>query len=172
MRAQVWRSGPSVFVGPRSRDKRGFTKMTLTWATGVRFGYVTRRNDRENKAHLSTNTVGGLGHRSGPKTLISVSYLYFYVFSAFCGLLFRFSFWPKCVLRPVLNLRCYLYGCKGRKIISFEVYEKSFFSPNSLVSVLSVKPPIFGILRESTNFGRIVPGILCESTGPISYPIS
>ncbi|MFS7964312.1 hypothetical protein Hanom_Chr08g00748761 [Helianthus anomalus] len=86
--------------------------MALTWATGVRFGPATRRNDRENEAHLS-------GHRSGPKTLISISYLYFYVFSAFCGLLFRFSFWPKCVLRPVLNLHCYLYGCKGRKIISF-----------------------------------------------------
>ena len=93
-------------------------------------------------------------------------------FSAFRGLLFGSSFWPKCVLRPVLNLRCYLYGCNGRKIISFEFNEKSFFSPNSLVSVLSVKPPIFGIPQESTNFGRIVPGILCESTGPISYPIS
>ncbi|MFS7985366.1 hypothetical protein Hanom_Chr11g00997581 [Helianthus anomalus] len=49
--------------------------MALTWATGVRFGRATRRNDRENEAHLSTN------HRcSGPKTLISMCYLYFYVF--------------------------------------------------------------------------------------------
>ncbi|MFS7901406.1 hypothetical protein Hanom_Chr06g00529551 [Helianthus anomalus] len=35
--------------------------MALTWATGVRFGRATRRIDRENEAHLSTN------HRSGPK---------------------------------------------------------------------------------------------------------
>ncbi|KAJ0847160.1 hypothetical protein HanRHA438_Chr15g0733011 [Helianthus annuus] len=64
-----------------------------------------------------------------------MSYLYFYVVSAFRGLLFCYSFWPKCVLRPVFNLRYYLYGCKGRKIIGFEIYEKSFFSPDSLLSV-------------------------------------
>ncbi|MFS7932165.1 hypothetical protein Hanom_Chr04g00364671 [Helianthus anomalus] len=71
--------------------------MALTWATGVRFGRAARRNDRENEAHLSTNTVGGLGQCSGPKTLISMSYLYFYVFSAFRGLLIGSSFWPKCL---------------------------------------------------------------------------
>ncbi|MFS7933560.1 hypothetical protein Hanom_Chr04g00381281 [Helianthus anomalus] len=114
--------------------------MALSWATDVRFGRATGRNDHENEAHLSTNDLGGLDHRPGPKSLISMNYLYFYVFSAFRGLLFHSSFWPKCVLRPVFNLCCYLYGCKGRKIISFEVYEKSFFSPNSLASVLSVKP--------------------------------
>ncbi|KAJ0952113.1 hypothetical protein HanPSC8_Chr02g0068331 [Helianthus annuus] len=77
-----------------------------------------------------------------------MSYLYFYVFRDFRGLLFRSSFWPKCVLRPVCNLRYYLYGCKGRKIIGFEVHEKSFFSPNSLVSVLIVKPQ-FSVFYEN-----------------------
>ncbi|MFS7958193.1 hypothetical protein Hanom_Chr07g00675331 [Helianthus anomalus] len=114
--------------------------MALTWATGVRFGRATRRNDRESEAHLSTNAYNSLGHRSGPKTLISMRFLSFYVFIAFGGLLFRSSFWPKCVLRPVFNLRCYLYGCNRRKLINFEIYEKSFFFPNSLVCFLCKNP--------------------------------
>ncbi|MFS7917446.1 hypothetical protein Hanom_Chr03g00189181 [Helianthus anomalus] len=32
--------------------------MALTWATSVRFGRATRRNDRENEAHLSINPRG------------------------------------------------------------------------------------------------------------------
>ncbi|MFS7985622.1 hypothetical protein Hanom_Chr11g01000681 [Helianthus anomalus] len=74
-------------------------------------------------------------------------------------------------LRPVFNLCCYLYGCNGRKLFNFGIYEQSFFSPNSLVCVLFVKIPKFGIIRESTNFGRIVTCIMCESTGPIFYPV-
>ncbi|MFS7978666.1 hypothetical protein Hanom_Chr10g00918161 [Helianthus anomalus] len=54
--------------------------MALTWATGVRFWRATRRKDRENELHLAANAYGGLGHRSGLKTLISMSYLSFYVF--------------------------------------------------------------------------------------------
>ncbi|MFS7927103.1 hypothetical protein Hanom_Chr04g00304991 [Helianthus anomalus] len=45
----------------------GFTKMTLTWATGVRFGRVTKRIERENELHLAANSLGGLGHHPGKK---------------------------------------------------------------------------------------------------------
>ncbi|KAJ0625121.1 hypothetical protein HanIR_Chr01g0050331 [Helianthus annuus] len=51
--------------------------MALTWATGVRFGRVTRRNERENELHLAANR---LRSSSGQKTLISISYFHFYVF--------------------------------------------------------------------------------------------
>ncbi|MFS7922114.1 hypothetical protein Hanom_Chr03g00244931 [Helianthus anomalus] len=61
------RAGHPVFGGPRSRKKRGFTKMALTWATGVRFGRVTSQNERENELYLAANTYGGLGHRPGRK---------------------------------------------------------------------------------------------------------
>ncbi|MFS8000933.1 hypothetical protein Hanom_Chr13g01184391 [Helianthus anomalus] len=54
--------------------------MALTWATSVRFGRATRRNDRENELHLAANAYGGLGHRPSQKTLISMSYFMFYVF--------------------------------------------------------------------------------------------
>ncbi|MFS7910984.1 hypothetical protein Hanom_Chr02g00112621 [Helianthus anomalus] len=47
--------------------------MALTWATGVRFGRVTRRNERENELYLATNAEGGLGHRPGRKN----AYLYY-----------------------------------------------------------------------------------------------
>ncbi|MFS7982197.1 hypothetical protein Hanom_Chr10g00959931 [Helianthus anomalus] len=49
--------------------------MALTWATRVRFGRATRRNDRENELHLAANR---LGHRPSQKTLISMSYFMFY----------------------------------------------------------------------------------------------
>ncbi|MFS7941030.1 hypothetical protein Hanom_Chr05g00471401 [Helianthus anomalus] len=51
--------------------------MALTWATRVRFGRATRRNDRENELHLAPNAHGGLGHRLSQKTLISKSYFMF-----------------------------------------------------------------------------------------------
>ncbi|KAM0067127.1 hypothetical protein Hdeb2414_s0002g00057251 [Helianthus debilis subsp. tardiflorus] len=54
--------------------------MALTWATGVRLGRATRRFERENELHLAANAYGGLGHRPGQKTLISITYLHFYVF--------------------------------------------------------------------------------------------
>ncbi|MFS7992989.1 hypothetical protein Hanom_Chr12g01088751 [Helianthus anomalus] len=41
--------------------------MALTWATGVRFGRATRRNDRENEAHLSTNHRRWFGSTFRPK---------------------------------------------------------------------------------------------------------
>ena len=59
--------------------------MALTWATGVRFGRATRRNERENELHLAANAYSGLGHRPGQKTLISISYLHFYVFLDYFG---------------------------------------------------------------------------------------
>ncbi|MFS7950242.1 hypothetical protein Hanom_Chr07g00581031 [Helianthus anomalus] len=36
--------------------------MSLTWATGVRFGRATRRNERKNELHLAANAYGSLGH--------------------------------------------------------------------------------------------------------------
>ncbi|MFS7909525.1 hypothetical protein Hanom_Chr02g00095611 [Helianthus anomalus] len=55
--------------------------MALTWATGVRFGRATRRFERENKLHLAANGLRRFGSSSGPKkTLISITYLHFYVF--------------------------------------------------------------------------------------------
>ncbi|KAM0011484.1 hypothetical protein Hdeb2414_s0063g00765321 [Helianthus debilis subsp. tardiflorus] len=59
------RAGHFVFGGPGSRNKRGFTKMALTWATGVHFGRVTMRNEWENEVYLAANAYGGLGHRPG-----------------------------------------------------------------------------------------------------------
>ncbi|MFS8015605.1 hypothetical protein Hanom_Chr15g01358651 [Helianthus anomalus] len=104
--------------------------MALTWATCVRFGRATRRTDCENEAHLSTNTIGGLGHRLGPKTLISMTYLSFYVFIAFVGFFFLSSFWPKCVLRPVFNLRYYLYGVMGGRYSVWNYMKSHFYLPN------------------------------------------
>ncbi|MFS8029087.1 hypothetical protein Hanom_Chr16g01518201 [Helianthus anomalus] len=55
--------------------------MALTWAAGVRFGRATRRNERGNELHLAANVLlRRFGSSSGPKTLISISYLHFYVF--------------------------------------------------------------------------------------------
>ncbi|MFS7991752.1 hypothetical protein Hanom_Chr12g01074291 [Helianthus anomalus] len=54
--------------------------MDLTWATEVHFGRTTRRNERENELHLATNRLRRFGSSSGPKTLISITYLHFYVF--------------------------------------------------------------------------------------------
>ncbi|MFS7929127.1 hypothetical protein Hanom_Chr04g00328851 [Helianthus anomalus] len=54
--------------------------MALTWATGVRFGRATRRNERVNELHLAANAYGGLGHRPGQKKRLFISYLHFYVF--------------------------------------------------------------------------------------------
>ncbi|MFS8011806.1 hypothetical protein Hanom_Chr14g01313411 [Helianthus anomalus] len=85
--------------------------MALTWATGVRFGRATRRNERENELHLAANAYGGLGHRPGQKTLISMSYFMF--FSEFFGLLFCSSFWPKFVLGTFLYFGLYLYVAKA-----------------------------------------------------------
>ncbi|MFS8025788.1 putative chitinase [Helianthus anomalus] len=118
--------------------------MALTWATGVRFGRATRRIDRENEAHLSTNNRRWFGSTFRPKNAYFYElFIFFMFFSAFRGLLFGSSFWPKCVLRPVLNLRCYLYECNGRKIISFEVRFRipfpslHHFSPSSVDSWVS-----------------------------------
>ncbi|MFS7965725.1 putative ferruginol synthase [Helianthus anomalus] len=41
--------------------------MTLTWATGVRFGRVTRRNERENELYLAANGLRRFGPSSRPK---------------------------------------------------------------------------------------------------------
>ncbi|MFS7939245.1 hypothetical protein Hanom_Chr05g00449401 [Helianthus anomalus] len=57
----------SIDAGPRWRDKMGFTKIALTWARGVRFGRATRRIDRENEAHLSTNNHRWFESSFGPK---------------------------------------------------------------------------------------------------------
>ncbi|KAJ0827543.1 hypothetical protein HanRHA438_Chr17g0827041 [Helianthus annuus] len=59
--------------------------MALTWATGVRFGRVTRRNERENEIYLAANAYGGLGHRPGRKTLISISFFPFLCFFKYFG---------------------------------------------------------------------------------------
>ncbi|MFS7917581.1 hypothetical protein Hanom_Chr03g00190821 [Helianthus anomalus] len=44
-----------------------FTKMALTWATGVRFGRTTRRIERENELHLAANRLRRFRSSSGPK---------------------------------------------------------------------------------------------------------
>ncbi|MFS7911286.1 hypothetical protein Hanom_Chr02g00116341 [Helianthus anomalus] len=54
--------------------------MALTWATGVRFGRATKRNERGNELHLAANGRRQFGSSSGPKTLISMSYFMFRVF--------------------------------------------------------------------------------------------
>ncbi|MFS7929552.1 hypothetical protein Hanom_Chr04g00333831 [Helianthus anomalus] len=55
--------------------------MTLTWATGVRFGRATRRNGRENELHLAANYLRRFGSSSRLKNAyIYISYLRFYVF--------------------------------------------------------------------------------------------
>ncbi|MFS7973170.1 hypothetical protein Hanom_Chr09g00853461 [Helianthus anomalus] len=84
------RAGHLVFGGPRSRNKRGFTKMALTWATGVRFGRVTRRNERENELYLAANGLRRFGSSFRPKKrlFLLISYFHFYVFSSILGILF------------------------------------------------------------------------------------
>ncbi|MFS8015436.1 hypothetical protein Hanom_Chr15g01356391 [Helianthus anomalus] len=63
--------------------------MALTWATGVRFGRVTRRNERENELYLAANGLRRFRSLSGPKkTLISISFFHSYVFSSILGILF------------------------------------------------------------------------------------
>ncbi|MFS7950656.1 hypothetical protein Hanom_Chr07g00585751 [Helianthus anomalus] len=57
--------------------------MALTWATGVRFGRMTRRNERENELHLAANSLRLFG--SSP------------------------CVWPVIFLRPISNLCPYLY---------------------------------------------------------------
>ncbi|MFS8010360.1 hypothetical protein Hanom_Chr14g01296101 [Helianthus anomalus] len=111
--------------------------MALTWATGVHFRHATRRNDRENELHLSTNAYGSLGHRSGPKTLISMSYLSFYVFSVFYAFCFWACVWPMTFLWPISNLCLYLYVALVIWMVrnQFRIY--SFFTSNSLQSGLN-----------------------------------
>ncbi|MFS7963994.1 hypothetical protein Hanom_Chr08g00744901 [Helianthus anomalus] len=67
-------AGPSVeerailYLEAQDRvTKGGFTKMALTWATGVRFGRATRRNERKNELHLDANSLRRFGSSSGPK---------------------------------------------------------------------------------------------------------
>ncbi|MFS7934226.1 hypothetical protein Hanom_Chr05g00389091 [Helianthus anomalus] len=48
--------------------------MALTWATGVRFGRATRRNEHENELHLAANRRS----LSGPKN--AYFHELFYVF--------------------------------------------------------------------------------------------
>ncbi|MFS7941191.1 hypothetical protein Hanom_Chr05g00473311 [Helianthus anomalus] len=83
--------------------------MALTWATGVRFGRTTRRNERENELHLAANAYGSMGHHPGRKTLISISYLHFYVFWAIWAFCFRPCVWPVIFFRPISNFSFYLY---------------------------------------------------------------
>ncbi|MFS7924921.1 hypothetical protein Hanom_Chr03g00278241 [Helianthus anomalus] len=90
--------------------------MVLTWATGVCFGHVTRRNDRENELHPAANAYGGLGHRSGPKTLISISYLSFYVFLRyFVHFVFWLVFGPWLFCGPFSNF-CIFFICFSCKL--------------------------------------------------------
>ncbi|MFS8012399.1 hypothetical protein Hanom_Chr14g01320341 [Helianthus anomalus] len=63
--------------------------MALTWATGVRFGRATRRNDRVNEAHLSTNNRRWFGSSFGPK----IAYFYeLFIFLCFLVLFVDFYF--------------------------------------------------------------------------------
>ncbi|MFS8029235.1 hypothetical protein Hanom_Chr16g01519981 [Helianthus anomalus] len=82
--------------------------MALTWATGVRFGRVTRRNERENELHLAAN--GRFGSLSGPKKrlflLVICIFMFFEVFWAFC---FWACVWPVIFFRPISNFCSYLY---------------------------------------------------------------
>ncbi|MFS8027891.1 hypothetical protein Hanom_Chr16g01504051 [Helianthus anomalus] len=55
--------------------------MALTWATGVRFGRTTRRNDRENELHLAANGLRRFGSSSGPKNAY-----FHYLFAFLCFL--------------------------------------------------------------------------------------
>ncbi|MFS7933788.1 hypothetical protein Hanom_Chr04g00383931 [Helianthus anomalus] len=67
--------GHLVFGGPRSRNKRGFTKMALTWATGV----IVRAK----------------------KTLISISFFPFLCFFKYFGhFVFGLVFGPLSFLGP------------------------------------------------------------------------
>ncbi|MFS8013474.1 hypothetical protein Hanom_Chr14g01333381 [Helianthus anomalus] len=72
--------------------------MALTWATGVRFGRVTRRNERENELYLAANR---LGSSSRPKKrlflLVFTIFMFFQVFWAFC---FWACVWPVVFLGP------------------------------------------------------------------------
>ncbi|MFS7949536.1 hypothetical protein Hanom_Chr06g00572711 [Helianthus anomalus] len=52
--------------------------MALTWATRVRFGRATRRNERENELHLAANGLRRFGSSSGPKN--AYFHELFYVF--------------------------------------------------------------------------------------------
>ncbi|MFS7934977.1 hypothetical protein Hanom_Chr05g00398001 [Helianthus anomalus] len=62
--------------------------MALTWATGVRFGRATRRNDRENEAHISTNNRRWFGSMFRPKNA------YFYeLFILLCFLVLFLDFY-------------------------------------------------------------------------------
>ncbi|MFS8005489.1 hypothetical protein Hanom_Chr13g01237921 [Helianthus anomalus] len=72
-------AGLLIFGGPRSCDKRGFTKMALTRATGVRFGRATRRIDRESEAPSFYKRLRWFGSLSRPKNA------YFYeIFIVLC----------------------------------------------------------------------------------------
>ncbi|MFS7916028.1 hypothetical protein Hanom_Chr02g00172281 [Helianthus anomalus] len=54
--------------------------MALTWATGVRFGRATRRNERENELYLVANSLQQFGSSSGPKKRLFLLVTYVFIF--------------------------------------------------------------------------------------------
>ncbi|MFS8001185.1 hypothetical protein Hanom_Chr13g01187261 [Helianthus anomalus] len=58
--------------------------MALTWATGVRFGRTTKRNERKNELHLAANSLRRFGSSSGTK---SAYFHYFFAFLCFLNYL-------------------------------------------------------------------------------------
>ncbi|MFS7960631.1 hypothetical protein Hanom_Chr08g00705311 [Helianthus anomalus] len=83
--------------------------MALTWATEVRFGRVTRRNERENELYLAANGRRRFGSSSRPKNrlflLVFFIFMFFQVFWASC---FWACVWPVVFFRPISNLCLYL----------------------------------------------------------------
>ncbi|MFS8014421.1 hypothetical protein Hanom_Chr15g01344281 [Helianthus anomalus] len=81
--------------------------MALTWATGVRFGRATRRNERENELHLAANRLWVIVRAK--KHLFPLLICIFMFFGLFWAFRFRPCVWPVMFFRPISNFGFYLY---------------------------------------------------------------
>ncbi|MFS7910280.1 hypothetical protein Hanom_Chr02g00104431 [Helianthus anomalus] len=77
--------------------------MALTWATRVRFGRATRRNECENELHLAANGLWRFGSSSGPKNAY-----FHYLFAFLCFL----DYFEHFVLGRVFGPLSFLGPCR------------------------------------------------------------
>ncbi|MFS7917904.1 hypothetical protein Hanom_Chr03g00194671 [Helianthus anomalus] len=88
--------------------------MAITWATGIRFGHTTRRNERENELQLGLRRFGS---SFGPNNAY-----FHYLFAFLCFL----DYFGHFVLGRVFGPLC----CLVFETIRLEFFINSFFTSN------------------------------------------
>ncbi|MFS7951216.1 hypothetical protein Hanom_Chr07g00592301 [Helianthus anomalus] len=119
--------------------------MALTWATGVRFGRVTRRNERENELYLAAVWV----IVQAEKTLISISFFPFLCFFKYFGhFVFGLVFGPLSFLGPFrISISIYRKSIAGQSDLNHPEGEDDDLA---ILASYRSKPSLFYIPSSST----------------------